>query len=124
MLSYDSFLGGKMFNYIIQFIQALNANSKPSQIANSFCIGLILGLMPKNNLLWYVLFVFFMFVRIKNCLINTEEIAFVEKKSTSGGATIAVYFKTQSVNIYFYNKEEERDAAFEFLSTTLLKEEA
>ena len=53
-----------MFNYIIQFIQALNANSKPSQIANSFCIGLILGLMPKNNLLWYVLFVFFMFVRI------------------------------------------------------------
>lgn len=53
-----------MFNYIIQFIRALNANSKPSQIANSFCIGLILGLMPKNNLLWYVLFVFFMFVRI------------------------------------------------------------
>lgn len=53
-----------MLTYIIQLLQALNANSKPSQIANSFCIGLILGLMPKDNLLWIIMFVFFMFVRI------------------------------------------------------------
>ena len=65
-----------------------------------------------------------MFVRIKDCIINTKEIAFAEKKYTSGGATVTVYLKTQPINIYFYDNEEERDRAFEFLSTTLLKEEA
>lgn len=53
-----------MLKYIVNFIKALNSNAKPSQIVNSFCIGLILGLMPKGNLLWYVLLVFFAFVRI------------------------------------------------------------
>lgn len=53
-----------MIGYIIKLLKALGANSKPSQIANSFCIGLILGLMPKGNLLWWLVFIFFMFVRI------------------------------------------------------------
>lgn len=52
-----------MLNYIVNLIKALNANSKPSQIAASFSIGLLLGFMPKNNLLWYVVFIFFAFVR-------------------------------------------------------------
>ena len=52
-----------MLNYIVKITRALNANSKPEQIANAFCIGLMLGFMPKNNLLWYLLFVFFLFVR-------------------------------------------------------------
>ena len=57
-----------MFKKLMKLIQLLNSNSKASQIANSFCIGLMLGVMPKNNLFWYVLFVFFLFVRInKNC---------------------------------------------------------
>lgn len=56
-----------MLSYLINFLKALNSNSKPSQIANSFCIGLILGFMPKNNLLWYMLFIFFAFVRINKC---------------------------------------------------------
>lgn len=53
-----------MLSYIIKLLKALGANSKPSQIANSFCIGFILGVLPKNNLLWWLVFVFFMFVRI------------------------------------------------------------
>lgn len=53
-----------MLSYIIKLLKALGANSKPSQIANSFCIGFILGVMPKNNLLWWLVFVFFVFVRI------------------------------------------------------------
>lgn len=56
-----------MLAYIINLLKALNSNCKPSQIANSFCIGFILGIMPKNNLLWYVLLVFFAFVRINKC---------------------------------------------------------
>ena len=53
-----------MLSLLIKLLKALGANSKPSQIANSFCIGFLLGLMPKNNLLWYLLLIFFMFVRI------------------------------------------------------------
>lgn len=53
-----------MLNYIVTFIKSLNSNQKPSQITNSFCIGMILGFMPKDNLLWYMLFIFFAFVRI------------------------------------------------------------
>lgn len=56
-----------MLAYLINFLKALNSNCKPSQIANSFCIGLILGFMPKDNLLWYMLLVFFAFVRINKC---------------------------------------------------------
>ena len=53
-----------MIANIVKLFRALNSNSKPSEIANALCAGLILGFMPKNNLLWYVLFVLFLFVRI------------------------------------------------------------
>jgi len=53
-----------MFAYLIKLLKALNSNTKPSQIAHSFCIGLILGFLPKNNLLWYILALFFAFIRI------------------------------------------------------------
>lgn len=53
-----------MFKKLIKLLKLLNSNTKASQIANSFCIGLILGLMPKNNLLWYLIFIFFLFIRI------------------------------------------------------------
>ena len=53
-----------MIGYIVKLFRALNSNSKPSEIANALCLGLILGFMLKNNLLWYVLFVLFLFVRI------------------------------------------------------------
>lgn len=56
-----------MLSYIINFFKTLNTNCKPSQIANSFCIGLILGFMPKNNVFWFILLVFFAFVRINKC---------------------------------------------------------
>ncbi|MCR5496136.1 MAG: TIGR03546 family protein [Treponema sp.] len=56
-----------MLSYIVSFFKFLNSNSKPSQIANSFCIGLILGFMPKNNIFWFILLFFFAFVRINKC---------------------------------------------------------
>ncbi|MBQ1644365.1 MAG: TIGR03546 family protein [Treponema sp.] len=56
-----------MLSYIFNLLKALNSNSKPGQIANSFCIGLILGFMPKSNLLWFMLLVFFSFIRINKC---------------------------------------------------------
>lgn len=53
-----------MIKKIVAFFKILNSNSKASEIANAVCLGVMLGLIPKNNLLWYILFVFFMFVRI------------------------------------------------------------
>lgn len=53
-----------MLKHIANFFRALNANSKPSEIAHALCLGLMLGLMPKTNALWYLIFIFFTFVRI------------------------------------------------------------
>jgi len=44
--------------------RALNANANPGEIAHAFSIALLLGFLPKNNLLWYLFFIFFLFVRI------------------------------------------------------------
>ena len=53
-----------MIRYIVKMFKALNANANPGEIAHAFSIALMLGFLPKNNLLWYLLFIFFLFVRI------------------------------------------------------------
>ena len=54
---------------VVKLFKALNTNSHPGEIAHAASIGILLGLVPKNNVLWYILFVFFLFVRIhKGCL--------------------------------------------------------
>ena len=54
-----------MIRYIVKMFRALNANANPGEIAHAFSIAVLLGFLPKNNLLWYLLFIFFLFVRIK-----------------------------------------------------------
>lgn len=53
-----------MLTYIVKLLKALNANVDPGDIAHAVSIGVLLGLMPKNSLLWYMLFVFFLFFKI------------------------------------------------------------
>ncbi len=53
-----------MIRYIVKMFRALNANANPGEIAHAFSIAVLLGFLPKNNLLWYLLFIFFLFVRI------------------------------------------------------------
>ena len=53
-----------MLNWISSLFKALNANQNPAEMAHAFALGVMLGLMPKNNALWYLILVFFMFVRI------------------------------------------------------------
>ena len=53
-----------MLKAIVNLFRALNANVNPSEIAHAFSCGILLGLMPKNNLLWWLVFVFVLFVRI------------------------------------------------------------
>lgn len=54
----------QMLAQIVKFINAINSNRNPSEIANAFCMGIMLGFMPKNNILWFIIFIFFFFVRI------------------------------------------------------------
>lgn len=53
-----------MLKAIVNFLKALNSNRNPSEVAHAFCMGVILGFMPKDNALWFLVFVFFLFVRI------------------------------------------------------------
>ena len=53
-----------MLKAIIKFFKALNSNVHPGAVAHAVCLGMILGFLPKTNALWYILTVFFLFVRI------------------------------------------------------------
>lgn len=53
-----------MIKPLVNVIKALSANVNPDEIAHAFSCGIVLGLMPKNNLLWYLVFVFVLFIRI------------------------------------------------------------
>lgn len=53
-----------MLKKIMQLLKSLNANTHPGEIAHAVSIGIILGFVPKGNLLWIFLSVFFLFIRI------------------------------------------------------------
>ena len=53
-----------MIKAVVKLFKALNANVNPGEIAHAFSCGILLGLMPKDNLLWYLVFVFILFIRI------------------------------------------------------------
>ncbi len=54
-----------MIKYLVKMLQALSSNTSPAQIAHAVSCGLMLGFIPKDNILWYVLFVFILFLRIQ-----------------------------------------------------------
>lgn len=53
-----------MLKAIVKLLQGLNSNKKPDEIATACCMGMLLGFMPKDNALWYIIFIFFLFVRL------------------------------------------------------------
>lgn len=53
-----------MLKKIIGLLKALNSNSHPGEIAHAICLALVLGLIPKNNALFYIVTVFCLFIRI------------------------------------------------------------
>ena len=53
-----------MLEKIVKMLRALNSNSNPGEIAHAFSIGVLLGFLPKGNLLWGFLFFLMIFFRI------------------------------------------------------------
>lgn len=53
-----------MLDFFVKIFKSLNSNSHPGEIAHALSIGVIMGCMPKDTVLWYILFIFFLFFRI------------------------------------------------------------
>ena len=53
-----------MLKFIVKFLKALNSNSHPGEIAHAVCLGMLLGFLPKDNIFWYIITVFVLFMRI------------------------------------------------------------
>lgn len=53
-----------MLKKIIKFFKAINSNKNPGEISHAVCLGMMLGFMPKSNALWYLLAIFYVFMRI------------------------------------------------------------
>lgn len=53
-----------MLETIVKMLRGLNSNSNPGEIAHAFSIGVLLGFLPKGNLLWGFLFFLMLFFRI------------------------------------------------------------
>lgn len=54
-----------MWKPLIKLLKALSSNTDPGAIAAGFSSGILLGFMPKNNLLWYILSIFILFLYIQ-----------------------------------------------------------
>ena len=54
-----------MLKPLLKFIRAISSNTNPTAIAAAFAFGILLGFVPKNNLLWYILTVFILFLNIQ-----------------------------------------------------------
>ena len=53
-----------MVKSISNLLKSFNSTVNPGEIAHAFSCGAILGLMPKDNLFWYLVFLFILFIRI------------------------------------------------------------
>ena len=54
-----------MLKAIAKLLGAISSNTRPGAIAHAVSCGVLLGFMPKDNLLWYILFIFIMFMNIQ-----------------------------------------------------------
>ena len=53
-----------MSNYVVSFFKALNSNYDPGDIAHAVSCGLLLAFLPRNNLMWPLLFFILCFIRM------------------------------------------------------------
>lgn len=85
-----------MLKPVVNLLKALNSNSNPNQIASAVCCGMMLGVMPKTNVTWYILTVFFLFFRNKKpaLVISTLLFSFLAPHLDSVFDTVGYYILT------------------------------
>ena len=95
-----------MFKLLAKMFNALSSNTAPGAIAHAFACGLVLGFIPKNNLLWYILFIFILFLNIQRatfslCIILGALVApLFDNYFNSMGFAILTYEKLYPVYRY------------------------
>ena len=57
-----------MLGYFLKLFRTLNINSHPGELAHGVALGVIMGMIPKDNALWYILFILFFFIRINKAI--------------------------------------------------------
>lgn len=65
-----------MLKKLIKLFKILNTNSHPGLIAHGICIGMLMGFFPKDNLFWYILTVFFLFIRVNKASLGLSTLLF------------------------------------------------
>ena len=71
-----------MIKFIKKILTALSSNTDSALISHALSCGILLGFMPKNNLLWYLIFVFIFFMRIQRATFTVSVLL---------GAALAVF---------------------------------
>lgn len=66
----------RMWNKFFGLFRFMNRNVNPGEIAHAFSCGLLLGFLPKDNLLWYLILVFILFLRINKLLFIASVLLF------------------------------------------------
>ncbi len=61
-----------MIKAFVKLIHALSSNTSPGEIAHAFSCGILLGFMPKDNLMWYILFILILFLRIQRSVLTVS----------------------------------------------------
>lgn len=64
-----------MLKPLMNLIKALSSNTDPGALAHAFSCGILLGFLPKDNMLWYVLFIFIFFMRIQRSVFSLVTVA-------------------------------------------------
>ena len=65
-----------MLKFIVKLLKALNSNSHPGEIAHAVCLGMLLGFLPKNNIFWFIITVFVLFMRINKGALALSTLGF------------------------------------------------
>lgn len=98
-----------MIKPLTKLIGALSSNTRPGAIAHAVSCGILLGFIPKDNLLWYILFVFFLFLNIQRgayvlcILLGAALTVFFDPVFDSVGYSILTLENMRTTYVHFLN---------------------
>lgn len=98
-----------MIKPLTKLIGALSSNTRPGAIAHAVSCGILLGFLPKDNLIWYILFVFILFLNIQRgafalCILLGSALSiFLDPIFDSVGYSVLTYEKMQTTYALLLN---------------------
>ena len=112
-----------MLKAIAKLLGAISSNTRPGAIAHAVSCGVLLGFMPKDNLLWYILFIFILFMNIQrgayalSILLGAAFTVFLDPRFDSVGYSILTI---ESVKPYYASLLDIPFVAFTKFNNTVV----